>query len=147
MPHPVRHTVTLALSLLVLSACQSATAPKASASVALAQAQARWNARGISDYSYEMSIAGAWVSDSMRVVVTHGVVTSAVSLRTPPGNAIGSTIPELFDRIRAGIDAGSAVAVTYDATYGYPVLMYVPDPPHYADYGWSARAGHFAPLQ
>lgn len=90
----------------------------------LAEARARWEAAGISEYSYsivESCECDAETVGPRRVVVNDGVVTATTWFGSP-SKYEGVTVEVLFDQIEAGLQRGEVTnRVTYDETTGAPI--------------------------
>lgn len=104
----------------------------------------KWAATGIDDYRYDIRETCFCIMPTYRVEVIDGEVVSVFNLNEPvseSGPAYGGpayTVPGLFDRIQAELDAAPAgLRATY-AELGYPTSLSV-DPTSTVideEYGW-----------
>jgi hypothetical protein len=111
------------------------------------QAQAKWNARGFTDYSYEIRtfcFCPPEIIQWTRVEVRNGVVVDAEHVDPDPNFPITTLsmwvpIDSLFTRLqRAMSESGSqspyeAILAEYDPTLGYPVTIEYREKPTVAD--------------
>lgn len=124
---------TIALAALVVSAsCYQAS--DAAADANLRVAHTRWTRSGVQDYSvvvqYLCFLRAQSICPYTRPVhfTVRGKVVSRVDAETEqPVPQAGSRITDiegLFDLVRQAIDRHAyRIAVSYDATYGYPKLI------------------------
>jgi hypothetical protein len=104
----------------------------------------KWAATGIDDYSYDIRNTCYCFMPTYRVEVIDGEVVSVFNLNEPvsdSGPAYGGpadTVPGLFDRIQAELDAApDGLRATY-AELGYPTSLTVDPESNTIDdeYGW-----------
>ena len=117
--------VTLAVALIVSTACQDSTGIGWGASAA----QARWNERRPASYRYTVSRSCECMAETTApviVTITNGAVASRRYVSTgadvaPAYAALYPTIDELFAIIdEARRDHVASLDVTYDPTWGFP---------------------------
>lgn len=112
-------------------------------------AEARWAAAGIRSYTIVEQPRCFCLATVHTVTVTDGTVTSVVS--ETEGGAAGPTlgpwtVEELFAAIRASIDEGAVeVRVTYDASTGVPLDVWVDRERMMADEEWGVGVTSFVP--
>ncbi|HEX8274776.1 MAG TPA: DUF6174 domain-containing protein [Longimicrobiaceae bacterium] len=99
----------------------------------------KWAYAGIDDYRYTIRQACYCFTPTYQVEVIDGEVVSVTSMDDPFGGGSGDTVPGLFDRIQAAMDANpDGLAATYDDVLGYPTSLSV-DPSSYVlddEGGW-----------
>lgn len=112
-------------------------------------AEARWAAAGIRSYTIVEQPRCFCLATVHTVTVTDGTVTSVVS--ETEGGATGPTlgpwtVEELFAAIRTSIDEGAVeVRVTYDASTGVPLDVWVDRERMMADEEWGVGVTSFVP--
>ncbi len=114
---------------LLAGGCKDPVSPQ---EAALSTAEARWRAGKVST-SYRMQQRVAcfciWGNISYDVIVTNGVITSALSVDAgvpalPSLLAQMRTVEQLFAEVRQATDLpGVLMNVTYDATLGFPTVV------------------------
>jgi uncharacterized protein DUF6174 len=122
-------SLTLLTLLLAGAACEAPTAPSEGDS--LTAARALWNATSAPTYAYKVNRACECVLGGrlLAVTVINGSVASAEYVDS--GSAVDQalltyvlTVPDLFDLIQDALDRKAAyLAVSYDATFGYPTRI------------------------
>jgi hypothetical protein len=100
----------------------------------------KWAAAGIDDYRYDIRNTCYCFMPTSRVEVIDGEVVSVTNLHAPFSESgdPGYTVPGLFDRIQAELDAApDGLRATY-ANLGYPTSLSVDPDSNVIDeeYGW-----------
>ena len=108
--------VSIAGACLVLTACGSA----------LEGHEALWKVHGPSSYRYTYATAGFAPQVQLRVTVQSHAVSSVVVLAPtePLGTTDGFTVEQLFEDIRARLDAPCKTTSRYEESLGYPLSTY-----------------------
>jgi len=114
---------------LLAGSCKDPVSPEAQA---LASAEARWRVGKVST-SYRMQQRVAcfcpWGGTSYEVVVTNGMIASALSVGTsvpalPSLLMQMRTVEQLFAEVRRASDLPDVLrSVSYDATLGFPTVV------------------------
>lgn len=123
-----RHKLVL-LALVAAAACEAPTAPGDRDS--LLAARARWQARGGTSYSFEITRSCFCLLGGRRMAVTvrNGAVSGAEYLDSggPVEFALLTyvpTVPDLFDQIESALDQRAAYFfASYDPNYGFPTRI------------------------
>lgn len=100
----------------------------------------KWAFAGIDDYRYTIREACYCFAPTYQVEVVDGEVVSVTSMDDPfSGGGSADTVPGLFDRIQAAMDANpDGLRATYHDVLGYPTSLSV-DPSSYVlddEGGW-----------
>ena len=93
----------------------------------LAEQRARWEAAGVSDYSFVVAAHCFCPTEytTPRTVTVAGGSVSAVDPELPSGWTMPLTVDDLFALVEQGLDEGAFVGVSYDAEYGFPTSVFV----------------------
>jgi hypothetical protein len=125
----MRYSVILAAVLSLVAACTPPAPPADSPPAGSADsgaAQARWQARGLRSYAYDLEVSCFCIHRGQYAVEVRNGELASVRDRATQAPAEESrvqwilTVDRLFEVMRQASQAGTPVRATYDPQLGYP---------------------------
>ncbi|MCU0270258.1 MAG: DUF6174 domain-containing protein [Acidimicrobiales bacterium] len=91
------------------------------------EARQRWEASGVTSYTWEVAQRGFFYPTTLEIVVSDGAVVDATVVAdgdepTEPAEDLAVTVDDVFDQLEASLAGGTGTYATFDPTYGHPVL-------------------------
>jgi len=145
-------TVVVTMDLVQpLAVDDSPSVPDADDLAALEQAKGLWQAGGITDYRYTLTVhcnCPEEYAGPFEVTVRDTWIASATWKGEPlgPGQGTAYTIQEVFAIIERAIEEGTDVDITYDPAQGHPVTVIIDVEAVAVDGGLAFSIGNLIPI-